>query len=57
MYARVVYDQWHSIVPVVAFVVTFTVFSLAMIRSAMMRKEKADMMAAKPLDDGDPPQL
>lgn len=55
MYSRVLYESWHSIVPVVAFVVTFTVFVSAFTRSLVMRKDKADEMAAKPLDDGDAP--
>ena len=55
MYSRVLYEQWHSIVPVVAFGVTLTVFTFAFIRSLVMRKDKADAMAAKPLDDGDAP--
>jgi hypothetical protein len=53
MYSRVIYEKWHSIVPMVAFAVTFTVFTFAFIRSLMMRKDKADAMAGKPLDDGD----
>jgi hypothetical protein len=55
MYSRVLYEPWHSIVPIVAFVVTFTVFTFAFIRSVVMRKDTADAMAAKPLDDGDAP--
>jgi hypothetical protein len=55
MYRRVLYEDWHSIVPVVAFAVTFTVFVFAFIRSVVMRKEKADAMAAQPLDDGGAP--
>ncbi len=53
MYSRVLYENWHSIVPVVAFAVTFAVFTFAFVRSIVMRKDKADAMAAKPLDDGD----
>lgn len=53
MYRRVLYENWHSIVPMVAFAVTFTIFTLACIRSVLMRKDKADEMAAKPLDDGE----
>jgi hypothetical protein len=52
MYSRVLYEDWHSIVPIVAFSVTFTVFTVAFMRSLVMRKEKADAMAAKPLDEG-----
>ena len=54
MYSRVLYENWHSIVPVVAFAVTFTVFVSAFTRSLVMRKDKAEAMAAKPLDDGTP---
>jgi hypothetical protein len=53
MYSRVLYENWHSIVPVIAFVVTFTVFISAFTRSLAMRKDKAEAMAAKPLEDGE----
>ncbi len=52
MYSRVTYDHWHSIVPIVAFAVTFTIFTIAFLRSLVMRKDKANAMAAKPLEDG-----
>ena len=55
MFSRVTYEDWHSIVPLVAFAVTFTVFTFAFIRSLVMRQDKADAMAAKPLDDGNAP--
>jgi hypothetical protein len=53
MYSRVLYENWHSIVPIVAFAVSVTVFVFAITRSLVMRKDTADTMAAKPLDDGD----
>jgi hypothetical protein len=53
MYSRVLYENWHSVVPIVAFAVTFTVFMSAFTRALVMRKDKAETMAAKPLDDGD----
>jgi hypothetical protein len=56
MYSRVLYESWHSVVPIVAFAVTFTVFTIALLRSLVMRKDKADAMAAKPLDDGKIPE-
>ena len=56
MYSRIVYENWHSIVPVVAFAVTFTVFTIAFMRALVMRKDKADAMAAKPLDEGKMPE-
>ena len=56
MYSRVLYENWHSVVPVVAFAVTFTVFTIALMRSLVMRKDKADAMAGKPLDDGKLPE-
>ncbi|MFZ4764221.1 MAG: hypothetical protein ACOYMN_04635 [Roseimicrobium sp.] len=52
MYRRVLYEDWHSIVPVVAFAVTFVIFTFAFIRALAMRQDKAGEMAAKPLDDG-----
>ncbi|CAN5838558.1 hypothetical protein BH11VER1_BH11VER1_35580 [soil metagenome] len=51
MFHRVLYENWHDLVPVIAFVLTFTVFLVAFIRALLMRKETVVAMSLLPLDD------
>lgn len=51
MFHRVLYENWHGLVPVVAFVLTFAVFLAALIRAILMRKDTASAMSLLPLDD------
>lgn len=51
MFRRVLYENWHDVVPIVAFVLTFAVFVVAFIRALLMRKDTIDAMALLPLDD------
>lgn len=52
MFRRVLYENWHNLVPVVAFFLTFAVFMVALIRALLMRKDTASAMSLLPLDDG-----
>lgn len=52
MFRRVLYENWHNLVPVVAFFLTFAVFMVALIRALLMRKDIASAMSLLPLDDG-----
>lgn len=51
MYTRLTYESWTDVIPLVAFVFTILFFSVVAWRGARLRKEKADSMAALPLDD------
>lgn len=51
MFKRVLYEQWTDIVPIVAFVLTFTVFLVFTIRAFLMKKDRADAMAHLPISD------
>lgn len=51
MFRRVLYENWHDLVPVVAFCFTFSVFVIAFIRALLMRKETVMAMSLLPLDD------
>lgn len=51
MFRRVLYENWHDLVPVVAFILTFSVFVVAFIRALLMRKETVAAMSLLPLDD------
>ena len=51
MFHRVLYENWHNLVPIVAFILTFAVFLVAFIRALLMRKDTVAAMALLPLDD------
>ncbi len=51
MFRRVLYENWHDVIPIVAFVLTFAVFLIALIRALLMRKDTVVAMSLLPLDD------
>jgi hypothetical protein len=51
MFHRIIHDHWTSIVPIVAFALTFTVFMGVLVRTIMMKKEKLDHLASLPLQN------
>lgn len=51
MYSRLTYESWTDLIPLAAFVFTILFFSVVAWRGIRLRKEKADRMAALPLDD------
>ncbi len=51
MYKRIIYEHWHEIVPLVAFVTTVLVFGVMTLRGMLLRKDKAETMSHLPLDD------
>ena len=57
MWNRIQYDTWTDIVPIVAFVCTFSVFLVLSIRALLMKKKDAKRMAHLPLEEqpGDAP--
>lgn len=50
MYKRVIYENWHVIVPVVSFVTTVVVFGIMSLRGLLLKKEKARRMSNLPLE-------
>jgi hypothetical protein len=53
MFKRVVYAEWMDVLPIIAFVLTFAVFTFAIVRALRMRKSEADRMARLPVDEPD----
>lgn len=51
MFKRVLYENWHTIVPVLAFAGTALFYGVMVLRGAFMRKEKASQLAQIPLQD------
>jgi hypothetical protein len=50
MYRRIIYENWHMIVPAISFAATLIFFGLMGIRALFLRKEKAEQMSRLPLD-------
>ncbi|MBL9181412.1 MAG: hypothetical protein JNN17_04680 [Verrucomicrobiaceae bacterium] len=51
MYKRIIYENWHAIIPLLAFATTGVVFAVMTIRGMLLRKEKSEHMSHLPLDD------
>lgn len=51
MFKRILHEDWTSIVPIIAFVFTFTIFVVAIVRSIRMKKSVSEHLAALPLQD------
>ena len=49
MFKRVFHEDWTTIVPIIAFIITFTFFVVVMVRAARMKKAKQDHLASLPL--------
>jgi len=54
MFKRILHEDWTSIVPIIAFVVTFTIFVVAIVRSIRMKKVTRDHLSSLPLQDDTP---
>jgi phosphate/sulfate permease len=51
MYKRIFHEEWAVIVPIIAFLITFTFFVAMMVKAARMKKSQRDQLAALPLED------
>jgi len=51
MFKRVLYEDWQQIIPIIAFILTFAVFIVFVIRAIRMRKDDAGHMASLPLEN------
>lgn len=53
MYKRIIYEGWTDWAPILAFGFTLAFFLLVAWRGVRLRKDKAERMAALPLEDDD----
>lgn len=51
MFKRIIYEGWTDWAPLIAFVFTLLFFAVVAYRGLRLRKDKAERMAALPLDD------
>lgn len=54
MFKRILHEDWTSIVPIIAFIVTFTIFVVAIVRSIKMKKATSEHLASLPLQNDTP---
>ncbi len=51
MFRRVITEEWHQILPMVGFALTFIVFAVMMLRALLMRRERCRSLAFLPLEE------
>lgn len=54
MFKRILHEDWTTIVPVIAFGITFTFFIVMIVRSIRMKKSERDHLSSLPLEDDTP---
>ncbi|MBL9130613.1 MAG: hypothetical protein JNG86_05405 [Verrucomicrobiaceae bacterium] len=50
MYKRIIYENWHVVVPLLSFATTVAVFGIMTVRGMLLRKDKAARMSNLPLE-------
>ncbi len=55
MFRRVITEDWHQILPLAGFALTFAVFLVAILRTLLMRREKCHTLARLPLEENASP--
>ncbi len=50
MFKRIIYEEWTTIVPIAAFLLTFGVFMGASIRALLLKKNEREKLANMPLE-------
>ena len=51
MFKRILHEEWATVVPIIAFAFTFTIFIVALVRSLRMKKEAREHLSSLPLED------
>ena len=54
MWNRIEWAEWATLTPIIAFVLTFSVFVILVTRTILMKKDKVSQIANLPLE-GDAP--
>jgi hypothetical protein len=52
MWKRIEYAEWVDMVPIIAFILTFSVFVLLVTRTILMKKTQVKKLASLPLEEG-----
>ena len=55
MFKRIIYEEWHTVVPVIGFILTASAFILILLRAFFTKKDKINHMSHLPLEQDDQP--
>ena len=50
LFKRISYEEWHEVVPIIAFILTFGVFVFFVVRALRLQRDEVSRMASMPLD-------
>ncbi|MFT4546994.1 MAG: hypothetical protein ACI8XO_002285 [Verrucomicrobiales bacterium] len=50
MFKRVLYEEWHTLVPIISFILTFGVFLYFVVKAIRLKRDETSHMASLPLD-------
>ena len=51
MFKRLSYEEWQSMAPIIAFLLTFAVFLFQVVRALCIKKDQSERLARLPLED------
>lgn len=51
MFKRIIYDDWTSVIPIISFWLTFSVFIAICIRALLLKKATVNEMAQLPFEE------
>lgn len=55
MFKRIIYDEWTSLIPLISFWFTFSVFLAISLRAFLLRRKTVEYLGQLPLQDDDEP--
>ncbi len=53
MFERIIYEDWHVVFPIAAFIVAATFFAVMSWHALRMKRPQVDRLARLPLEDDD----
>jgi hypothetical protein len=51
MFKRIFHEEWTTTVPIIAFILTFSIFLIIFVRAIRMKKNTRDYLSRLPLQD------
>ncbi len=51
MFKRLSYEEWQSMAPIIAFLLTFAVFLFQVVRALCIKRDQSERLARLPLED------
>ena len=51
MFKRVIFEDWHYLVPIISFALTFLAFVVFVVRAIIMKPDRAALLSQLPLQE------